>query len=189
MVLHDVRFAGEEAATKLSRIRPEIGKLKADALVVSDPHAVAWTFNIRGSDVAHTPLPLAFATIPRDGRPSLYVDGRKLSNEVRHALESLADVRAPDDFARDLAALGQAGKTVRLDQATAADALARLVTEAGGKVTRGPDPIALMKAIKNSVEIEGARAAHVRDGAAVSRFLAWLERTAPEGNAHRDRGG
>jgi Xaa-Pro aminopeptidase len=83
VTLHDVRFAGEQAATKLARIRPEIAQLRADALVVSDPHNVAWTFNIRGSDVAHTPLPLAFAIVPRDGRPSLYVDGRKLSNDVR----------------------------------------------------------------------------------------------------------
>ena len=59
---------------------------------------VAWTFNIRGSDVAHTPLPLAFAIVPREGRPALYVDGRKLSNDVRHRLEALADVREPADF-------------------------------------------------------------------------------------------
>ncbi len=181
VVLHDIRFAGEEAATKLSRVRSEIAKLKADALVVSDPHAVAWTFNIRGSDVAHTPLPLAFAVVPREGRPALYVDGRKLSNQVRNRLEALADVRAPEDFTSDLAALGKAGKTVRLDQSTAADALARLVTGGGGKVTRGVDPIAQMKAVKNSVEIAGARAAHVRDGAAVARFLAWLDREAPRG--------
>jgi Xaa-Pro aminopeptidase len=181
VVLHGIRFAGEEAATKLAQIRPEIGKLKADALVVSDPHAVAWTFNIRGSDVAHTPLPLSFAIVPREGRPALYVDGRKLSNDVRDRLETLADVHEPDDLARDLAALGTQKKTVRIDQATAADALARLVTSRGGKITRGADPIALMKAVKNPVEIEGARAAHRRDGAAVSRFLAWLDREAPRG--------
>jgi Xaa-Pro aminopeptidase len=181
VVLHDVRYAGEEAATKLARIRPEIGRLKADALVVSDPHAVAWTFNIRGSDVAHTPLPLAFAIVAREGRPALYVDGRKLSNEVRHALEMLADIREPAQFEADLTALGKTGQTVRLDQATAAEALSRLITSNGGKVTRGVDPIAQMKAVKNSVEIEGARAAHVRDGAAVVRFLAWLDREAPRG--------
>jgi len=139
--LHDIAFAGEAATTKLSRIRPEIGKLKADALVVSDPHCVAWAFNIRGSDVPHTPLPLAFAIIAREGRPALYVDGRKLANEVRDALEALADVREPLNLARDLAALGQAQKTVRIDQATASDALARQITAAGGKLSRGPDPI------------------------------------------------
>ncbi len=181
VTLHDIRFAGEAAETKLSTIRPEIAKLKADALVVSDPHAVAWTFNIRGADVSHTPLPLSFAVIPREGRPSLFIDGRKLSNDVRHRLEQLADVRAPGDFATELSALGKAGKTVRLDQATAADALARIVTGAGGKVARGPDPIALLKALKNAVEIEGARAAHRRDGAAMVRFLAWFDREAPKG--------
>jgi Xaa-Pro aminopeptidase len=181
VTLHDGRFAGEAAETKLERIRAEIAKLRGDALVVSDPHAVAWALNIRGADVGHTPLPLAFAIVPREGRPSLFVDGRKLSNDVRHRLETLADVREPADFVPALAALGQGKKTVRLDQATAADALARLVTTHGGKVARDVDPIALMKAVKNDTEIAGARAAHVRDGAAMVRFLAWLDREAPHG--------
>src|SRR6266571_1262543 len=129
VTLHDVRFAGEAAEDKLARIRAEVAKLRADALVISDPHAVAWAFNIRGADVAHTPLPLAFAIVPQAGRPSLYVDGRKLSNEVRSTLETLADVREGVDFVHALGALGKEGqqdkKTVRLDQATAADAIGR----------------------------------------------------------------
>jgi len=182
VVLHHLKYAGEEASAKLQRIRHDIETLKADALVVSDPHSVAWTFNIRGADVAHTPLPLAFAVVPKAGRPALYVDGRKLDNAVRHHLEELADVREPDALVSDLAALGAASKTVRLDQATAAQALSCIVTEAGGKPTRGPDPIVLMKSIKNAVEIDGARAAQRRDGAAASRFLAWLDREAPAGH-------
>jgi Xaa-Pro aminopeptidase len=178
---HDVRFAGERAEDKLARIRAEIERLRADAIVVSDPHAVAWTFNIRGADVAHTPLLLGFAIIPRQGRPSLFIDARKLSNEVRNRLEALADIREPAEFVRALAALGQAKSTVRLDPASAADALARLIASHGGKVARGSDPIALMKAVKNATEIAGAHAAHVRDGAAVTRFLAWFDREAPEG--------
>jgi Xaa-Pro aminopeptidase len=181
VTLHDIRFAGEAAETKLSTIRPEIAKSKVDALVVSDPHAVAWAFNIRGADVSHTPLPLSFAIIPREGRPSLFIDSRKLSNDVRHRLEELADVRAPGDFANELSALSKAGKIIRLDQATASDALARIVRGAGAKVAKGPDPIALLKAVKNPVEIEGAREAHRRDGAAVVRFLAWFDREAPKG--------
>jgi Xaa-Pro aminopeptidase len=182
VVLHEVRYAGEAATEKLARLRPEIAKAKADVLVLSDPHAVAWTFNIRGADVAHTPLPLSFATVPREGRPSLYVDARKLTNEVRDALERLAQVREPEALVDDLAALGRAHVTVRLDQATAADALARIVTHNGGKVTRGADPVALMKAVKNATEIAGARAAHLRDAAAMCRFLAWFDRHAPGGD-------
>ncbi len=166
---------------KLARVRAEIEKLKADALVVSDPQAVCWLFNIRGSDVPHTPVALAFAVMPAKGRPTLYIDTRKLGNDVRHYLEGLAEVRASADFERDLAALGAQQRAVRLDPAACPEAIARLVTENGGKVLRGGDPIAPMKAVKNAVEIDGARAAQRRDGAAVTRFLAWFDQEAPRG--------
>jgi len=181
VTLHDLKFAGEAAASKLKRIAAELGKARADALVVSDPAAVAWTFNIRGADIAHVPVTLAFAIVPQSGRPSLYVEGAKLSNAVRHSLAELAEIREPGEFVRDLTALGQAKRTVRLDQATGADAVGRIVTAAGGKARRGSDPIALMKAVKNPVEIAGAQAAHRRDGAAMAKFLAWFEREAPAG--------
>ncbi len=177
--LHDVRYAGESAGEKVRRIQAELARLRADTLVVSDPQNVAWTFNIRGSDIAHTPLTLAFATVPREGKPSLYVDTHKLDNAVRAAIEDIAHVRAPDDLARDLAQMS--GKTVRLDQMSAVDALTRLVSEHGGKPSRGSDPITLMKAVKSHAEITGARAAHKRDGAALVRFLAWFAREAPTG--------
>jgi len=181
VVIRELRFAGEAAQAKLARIQAEIVKLKADALVVSDPHNVAWTFNIRGSDVAHTPLPLAFAILPKHGRATLYIDGRKLSNEVRGYLEALADVREDDAFASALEKLGAAKANVRLDSATAANALARIISDSGGTVARSADPITLLKAVKNKPEIDGTRAAHVRDGAAVTNFLAWFDREAPSG--------
>jgi Xaa-Pro aminopeptidase len=179
IVLRDITLAGESAADKIGRVRTELGKLRADALVVSDPQNVAWTFNIRGSDIAHTPLALAFAVVPREGRPALYVDGAKLDNEVRAALEDVADVRTPEELARDFAAFKD--KSVRLDSASAADALAQEIAAQGGKPARGVDPITLMKAVKNHAEIAGMRTAHSRDGAAVTRFLAWLDREAPKG--------
>jgi Xaa-Pro aminopeptidase len=179
VTLRDIKLAGESAIDKLNRIRVEIDKLRADMLVVSDPQNVAWTFNIRGSDVAHTPLALAFALIPRDGRPALYVDGAKLDNAVRHALEEFSDVRAPDDLTRDLAALKD--KTVRLDSGSAADALTRLIADNDGKPVRGADPITLMKAVKNPAEIAGMKAAHKRDGVAMVRFLHWLDGAAASG--------
>ena len=179
VTLRDVKLAGESAADKLKRIQAELKKLRADVLVVSDPQNVAWAFNIRGSDVAHTPLALAFAVIPREGKPALYVEPAKLDDKTRPALEEIAALRAPDDLARDLVQLK--GKTVRLDQASAADALTRQIASSGGRPVRGADPIALMKAVKNHAEITGASAAHKRDGVAVARFLAWLEREALTG--------
>lgn len=181
VTLHDLRYAGEGAEDKLTRVRAEIAKARADALVVSNPSAVAWAFNIRGADVTHTPLALAFAVVPAEGQPALYIDGRKLSNTVRDRLEQLAEVREAEALADGLRALGAAGRTVRLDQTSAVEALGRIIRDAGGKVMPGPDPIAQMKAIKNATEIAGARAAQRRDGAAMVQFLAWFDREAPRG--------
>jgi Xaa-Pro aminopeptidase len=179
VVLHDVKFAGESAAEKLKRLRAELAKLRADALVVSDPQNVDWLFNIRGADVPHTPLALGFALVPAQGRPTLYVESGKLGNAVRHALEEIAEVRDPARLEEDIAVLK--GKTIRLDQASAAEALTRLLADNGGMPTRGVDPVTPMKAVKNDVEIAGTRAAHKRDGAAMARFLAWLDVEAPTG--------
>jgi Xaa-Pro aminopeptidase len=179
VTLRELKLAGETATDKLKRIRAELTKLRTDALLVSDPQNVAWALNIRGADVAHTPLALAFALVPREGRPALYIDAAKLNNNVRHALEEFTDVRAPDDLARDLDKFRD--KIVRLDQSSAADAFTRLLADHGQKPQRGADPIALLKATKNHAEIVGSRAAHKRDGVAVARFLAWLDKEAPSG--------
>jgi Xaa-Pro aminopeptidase len=181
VVLHDLRYAGESAQDKLALVRGAIEKASADALVVSDPHAVSWLFNIRGSDVPHTPVVLAFALVPREGRPALYVDGRKLGNDVRHRLEEIADVHASAEFEHGLAALGGERRKVRLDPSATPEAIARLLAESGGTILRGSDPIAPMKAVKNAAEIAGAQAVQLRDGAAVTRFLAWFDREAPAG--------
>jgi Xaa-Pro aminopeptidase len=181
VVPHDMRYAGEDVPSKLARVRAEVQKLSGDALLVSDPQAISWLFNIRGSDVAHTPVVLAFATVPKDGRPVLFVDLRKLGTGMRQRLEEVADVRPNAAFERDLTSFGKDGRSLRLDPSTCPEAIARLIVENGGEIVRGPDPIAAMKAVKNSAEIAGARAAHQRDGAAVTRFLAWFDRQAPRG--------
>ncbi len=179
--VHGPRYAGEAEAGKLGRVRDEIAKLGADALVLSDSHAVAWTFNIRGADVAHTPLPLSYALVPKDGRPTVFIDHRKLSNATRDHLEQSADVREPGEMAPQLMALAKAGSAIALDAATAADALSRMIVSGGGKALRGSDPVALLKAVKNSTEIDGTRNAHRRDAVALARFLAWVDREAPKG--------
>jgi Xaa-Pro aminopeptidase len=149
--------------------------------VLSDSHAVAWTFNIRGADVSHTPLPLSYALVPKDGRPTIFIDRRKLSNLTRDHLEQSADVREPDALVPALDEIARNGASIALDSATAADALSRLIAAAGGKPVRGNDPVSLLKAVKNVTEIEGTRTAHQRDAVALTRFLAWIDREAPSG--------
>ncbi|MDP3694168.1 aminopeptidase P family protein [Bradyrhizobium sp.] len=181
VAVHGPHFSGEAEAEKLRRIRLEIARLNIDALVLSDSHAVAWTFNIRGADVSHTPLPLSYALVPKEGRPTVFIDHRKLSNSARDHLEQSADVEEPDALTPKLAALAQAGAAIALDSATAADALSRLILAAGGRPVRGNDPVSLLKAVKNSTEIAGTRTAHRRDAVALTRFLAWIHREAPRG--------
>ncbi len=181
VTLHPLAYAGEAEADKIGRIRGEMARGRLDALVLSDSHAVAWTFNIRGADVAHTPLPLSYALVPKDGRPTIFIDGRKLSNSVRDHLEQNADVVEPDALTTRLTELAQRGASIGLDGTTAADALTRLIAGAGGKPVRGADPIALLKAAKNPAEIAGTRNAHQRDAVALARFLAWVDREAPTG--------
>ncbi|HEY8267694.1 MAG TPA: aminopeptidase P family protein [Xanthobacteraceae bacterium] len=180
VVLHDLKYAGESAEAKLARIRAELEKQKCDAAVLSDLASVAWTFNIRGGDVAHMPVALSWAIVPRKGTPLLFVDSRKLSNQVRDALAKLAELHERD-LEDQLTKLAP-GKTIRFDQSTAPRRLADVIEKAGGTVSKGSDPVTRMKAVKNAAEIAGARAAHARDGAALTRFLAWLDREAISGN-------
>ncbi|MFL6820482.1 MAG: aminopeptidase P family protein [Bradyrhizobium sp.] len=182
VTIHAPQFSGEAEAEKLHRIRNEIVRLGVEALVLSDSHAVAWTFNIRGADVSHTPLPLSYALVPKDGRPTIFIDHRKLSNSVRDHLERSADVREPDELVPKLVDLARRGASIALDSATAADALSRLISGAGGKPVRGSDPVNLLKAVKNVTEIEGTKTAHRRDAVALTRFLAWIDREAPKGS-------
>src|SRR3954463_2350961 len=178
---HPAELAGETSEAKLARIREQLAKAKVDALVVSDPHNLAWTFNIRGGDVAHTPLPLGYAVIPADGRPTVFLDPAKVTNEAGAAIGAVADIAPQETLPGALEALGSAKAKVRIDAESGAVALVRRIESAGGAADVGPDPISLMKAVKNAAEIAGTRAAHRRDGAAVTRFLAWLAREAPSG--------
>ena len=173
------RYAGESAAAKIERVRQALKG--PDGLLISDPHNVAWLFNIRGADVAHTPLPLGFAYLPGDGRPVVFLDSRKLTPAVGDELADQADIMEPDGLIAFIERLGAKGARVAFDSATAPALLTQAFERAGGKTDIGADPTTLMKAAKNKAELAGARAAHERDGAALARFLAWFDAEAPQG--------
>ncbi len=178
--LHPLGLSGEDTKTKIARVNAALGA--NDAMVISDPHAVCWLFNIRGSDVAHTPIPLAYAVLPKDGTPHLYIDLRKVSGEVRDALDGLVEIEDYGRLRRFLQTLGLSRHRILFDAATVPEKLTEVVREAGGVVELAPCPISLMKARKNTVELNGARAAHLRDGVAVTRFLCWFDANAPKGD-------
>jgi Xaa-Pro aminopeptidase len=177
--LYPTRFAGETAAKKIRRATTAMAA--SDARLVSDPSIVAWLLNIRGNDVAHTPAPLLFAMLFKAERPRLYVEPQQLSPSIQSALEKVVDLAPPAQLLTDIDDLGARKRTVRFDSATAPAALSQRLIGQGGHAEVEPDPIALMKACKNGVELAATREAHIRDGAAVSRFLAWFDAEAPNG--------
>ena len=183
ITLRPSKLAGESASRKLARVAAALSghDAQVDALVVSDPHAVAWLFNIRGSDVGHTPLPLAFALVPKQGHATLFVDAGKVGPREHKALSKLATIAEPGTLETVLDALGKTGQRVLFDAATVPARLTRGLEAAGGKAEVGTDPIALMKARKNAAELAGTREAHLRDGAAMTSFLHWLAETAKPG--------
>jgi len=136
--------------------------------------------NMRGGDVPHTPFALSFAILNSDGSTDLFMDARKSSPELIKHFGNAVRLREPGDFAPALDALK--GKSVVADPGTAAAAIFDRLTKAGARIRRAPDPVQLPKACKNTAEIEGTKKAHVRDGAALSKFLAWLAREAPNGH-------
>ncbi len=174
-------YAGRPAHEKIAGIQAGLAEDGQDAVVLTLSDSIAWAFNIRGSDVAHNPVALAFAIVPAEGEPELFIAPEKVDEEARAHLAAIARISDPSQLADRIAALKEAGKRVRLDPDTAAWAIARKLGGAQ-KIKRGADPCILPKARKNPVEIEGARTAQLRDGAAVTRFLAWIDREAPSGN-------
>ena len=174
-------FAGTSSQQKLSQLKDTLKAEGADVVILTQPDSIAWLFNIRGSDVAHNPVPLCFAVIPVVGKAELFIDKSKLAGEARAHLAPLAKLRQPALLATSLAALKASGKRVRLDAQTAANWFFRKLKGGKARIVRGADPCLLPKAKKNATEIAGARAAHKRDGAVMARFLAWLDRQVETG--------
>jgi Xaa-Pro aminopeptidase len=177
---HELRFAGEAAEAKRGALGAALQRDRIDAAVLTAPDSIAWLLNIRGGDVPHTPLPLSFALLKSDGAVDLFIDRRKLTPATLRHLGNGVAVLAPERLGAALDLLGAEKRRVLVDPASAASWIFERLQAAGAEVRRGSDPCQLPKACKNPVELEGTRAAHRRDGAALSRFLAWLAHKAPE---------
>ena len=181
VIPHPLEYAGEESSKKRERIGQTLAKDNIDAAVITLPDSIAWLLNVRGGDVERSPLPLSFALIHADGHVNLFLDPRKSSPELSEHLGNGVSLQAPDQLGPTLDQLGKAGKTVQIDTATAAVWLHDRLKTADANIIRADDPCLLPKACKNDVELAGTRAAHERDGAAVSRFLHWLEQNGSSG--------
>jgi Xaa-Pro aminopeptidase len=181
IVPHGPEYSGRIAKDKILDVQDVLRQDKIDAVLLTMLDSIAWLFNIRGGDIRHTPVALAYALVPVEGRPTLFIDAAKVGDNVRGDLRDVVDIAEPSALADKLKGLGQSRARVRLDPETAPMRFAKLLEAEGAKYVPGADPCTHPKAIKNTVEIKGARQAHLRDGVALARFLAWLDETADSG--------
>ncbi len=179
---HALDLAGKSSAEKRKEIAEAIAKAGADAALITSPPSIAWLFNIRGSDVSRTPLPLARALAWKDGAATLFIAPEKVGNELPSFLGDAVDIRGEGDIDAALLKLGREGKTVAVDPALAPMKYATDLAAAGAKIVDLTDPCALPRATKNETELNGTRAAHIRDGAAVTQFLHWVATCAQDGS-------
>ena len=172
IVPHHLTYAGEDSSSKRGRIGAALAQQGAEATVLTAPASLAWLFNIRGGDVIRSPLPLGQAILNADGTARLFLDPDKVTADLPAWLGNEVRLETPDDLPAALRGLG--GQSVLIDPGLSSAWYFAALAEAGARIVRGDDPTALPRACKNGVEIEGARRAHARDGAALTRFLHWL---------------
>ncbi len=178
-VPHDERLAGRSSSDKRSQVADWLKQEGYDATVITALDSVAWLLNMRGKDVDNTPVALSYVLAHADGTAELFIAPEKVTPELTKHLGNAVSVRDRADFQPALAQLR--GKTVAVDPKHAVAGIFHALEQGGASVVRDADPAVLPKAIKNPAEQQGHRDAQARDGAAVVKYLRWIEENAPSG--------
>lgn len=179
------KYSGKDTATKLTDLRKELEKKKAAAFVLSMLDEIAWLFNLRGSDITYNPVFFSYAIVTQD-TATLYVDASKLNDECRSYLEqNKVSVKPYETLFNDAKALASAAETNGTNGTSGTPkkyfisnkgSWALKLALGGSKfVEEVRSPVGDAKAVKNDTELEGMRQCHIRDGAALIEFFAWLE--------------
>lgn len=182
--IHDEKYAGESAKSKIARVLADANSQGAQAYFTSALDEIAWVLNIRSNDVPCNPVATSFLYLAPEGS-TLFVDSAKMTPEVEAYLKEAGVGVAP--YAEVLKALAElpADVTVLLSGARASGSIAHVLE---GHYVKGESPVAMPKAIKNDVQIAGIRNAHLRDGVAMVRSLMEIEKTVDEGKTLTEMG-
>ena len=178
-VPHEDRFAGRNSADKRAEIADWLKREGYDTAAITALDSVAWLLNMRGADVANTPVALSYALVHADGTADLFIAPEKVTPDLTRHLGNAVRIRDRAQFEPALAELS--GKTVSIDPNHAVAGIVQALEAGGATIVRETDPVVLPKAVKNPAEQQGHRDAQARDGAAVVKFLRWIEEHAPSG--------
>ena len=177
--IHNTKYSGESSSNKRSRIKKILKENKIDAILISSPENLCWTFNLRGSDVPMTPITFGYAIIDNQGNAKLFLHKNKLNRQVKKALAqdntlTISDLSEFLNYFKNLT-----GKKLWLDSQTANIKVQRVAEAANISIHLSPDPTYLLKAQKNTTELKGIKAAHLRDSTAIIKFIKWFMQTDP----------
>ncbi|WP_298335455.1 aminopeptidase P family protein [uncultured Erythrobacter sp.] len=177
--VHEEELAGQSSAEKRAEIADWLTDNGLDAVVVPALDSIAWLLNIRGKDVDHTPVALSYVIVHSDATAELFIAPEKVTPELTKHLGNAVTVRDRGAFTGGLGEFSD--KKVSIDPNYGVVGIAQALRAGGANFSFRQDPTILSKAKKNPAEVQGHKDAQARDGAAVSRFLRWLEVTAPAG--------
>jgi Xaa-Pro aminopeptidase len=177
--VHADSTSGRNSAEKRGEVAEWLKENRLDAAVISALDSVAWLLNIRGADIVHTPVALSYVLAHADGTAELFIAPDKIGPELQQHLGNAVTVRDRAQFEPALKNLS--GKRVAVDPEYGVAAISQALEDGGATAVAKRDPTILARAIKNPVEAQGHRDAQAIDGAAVSRFLCWLEANGPSG--------
>jgi Xaa-Pro aminopeptidase len=173
--VHEEKYTGESVTSKLKRLREKMAGEHAEAHVITRLDSISWLFNIRGSDIKYNPVVIAYAIIEPD-KASLFVDESKVTDAMKKTLSGLVSLRPYEDMEEELRQIAEKKNLIWIDGSTANQHIIDIIG-IKNRILNKPGPIVLFKALKNKTEIQGIKNAHIRDGAAVVKFLAWLDTT------------
>ncbi len=174
-------YSGQTSADKRLEVGASLSEQGVDTVFLSAPDSIAWLLNIRGADIPFTPFALSFALLNADGTAEWFVDPRKLTKGIKSHLGNGITLRRPDELSDAFDVLGAKAAVVGLSPSEHPAWAFQKLEKAGARIVRGTDPCQLIKSVKNKTELSGIRNAHTRDGAAVCRFLAWIDKNAAQG--------
>lgn len=166
-------FVGQNSQSKRSLIAQQLMKKKADAAILTELDSICWLLNIRGLDVSRLPVLLSHAIIHVDASVDFFLDPSRIPSEFTQHVGADVRVHHPDQLEAQLRVLS--GQKVIVDSATSNAWFTLVLQNSGVEIIDDADPCLLPKAAKNATEVAGMKACHVRDGAAMAKFLAWLD--------------
>ena len=180
--IHPASLAGRSARDKIKSVAETLSKNGATAGILTAPDSIAWLLNIRGGDLPFTPVALGFAILFSSSNVQLFMDSQKILKKTKVFLEDNAYLRQPEEFQAALQELGKTKSVVQFSFSNGPCWIMEQLQKSGVKILNVEDPCILPKACKNSVELQGMRNAHIRDGVALCKFFSWLSKNSLSGD-------